>query len=177
MLKATERNEGGRPLEKTGTDEVPVFTPKLADLKLTKKLSSLAQKLAAIATHERAQKGGKAGGRHHPKVSLGTDVAAKLKPKAEKSRTKAAKQDRLSATSSPKRSKKSDRANKSAVKAAKQAGVSDGRGDCSGRCREPRSGGRAPRVFFRCSKELELPWQPPISGNCWPSIPRWSWVG
>lgn len=45
MLKAAPKNEGGRPVEKTGTTSEPVSsTPTLADLGLDKKTSARAQK-------------------------------------------------------------------------------------------------------------------------------------
>jgi len=46
MLKATDRNNGGRP-EKTSTKEEPV-SPTLRDLGIDKKISSLAQKIADL---------------------------------------------------------------------------------------------------------------------------------
>ena len=51
ILRAAPKNEGGRPAEKTPSEEEGVFdTPTLADLGITYKQSSRAQKVARAAS-------------------------------------------------------------------------------------------------------------------------------
>jgi N6-adenosine-specific RNA methylase IME4 len=55
MLKETPKNEGGRPVELTGTKVLPVIIPTLADIGLDKKTSKLAQDVASLPDEQIAQ--------------------------------------------------------------------------------------------------------------------------
>lgn len=52
MLSASELQKGGRPPQKTGSSKEPVSSPTLAEAGIDKKLSSRAQKLAAVPQAE-----------------------------------------------------------------------------------------------------------------------------